>query len=115
MKAGCIPLIAAVVAGTTGFSPLANCSPAELERAVTLLRETRTDRCQQSNLRARILVAHQSHDEKTVRDIYPQLETLNARLKPSQDQLKVLSESIRLNSEEQSAYETAQLENGSCD
>jgi gamma-glutamyl phosphate reductase len=106
---------ATLLPAVISFCSVVAASPAELEQAVAILKDTRADRCQQSSLRARVLVAHQKHDEKLIRELYPQLESLNARLKPSEDRLKALSASIRLVPEEQSAFETAQLENGECD
>jgi len=115
MKGFSISVLVGAIAAGGLYAPLALGSAADLEQAISLLRETRSDRCQQSSLRSRILVAHQSHDEKTVNDLYPQLEALNARLKPAEDKLKALSKVIQLSSDEQNAYETAQLENGSCE
>jgi len=103
-------LLAGGMVSSAGFA-----SSADLEQAVSLLRDTRADRCQQSSLRSKLLVAHRSHDEKTVNEFYPQLEALNAKMKPAEDKLKALQAVIRLNSEENSAFETAQLEYGSCE
>ena len=116
MKGFSTCLIGATMSVAAGvFSPSVFGATAELEQAVSLLRDTRTDRCQQSALRARLLVAHRSHDEKTVDELFPQLEALNARMKPADDKLKTLAAVIRLNSQEQNAFETAQIENGSCE
>lgn len=104
---------ALLAAGLVSGSGVA--STVDLEQAVNLLRETRGDRCQQSALRSKLLVAHRAHDERTVNEFYPQLEALNARLKPVEDKLKALQSVIQLNSQENNAFETAQLEYGSCE
>lgn len=103
-------LLAGGLASGTGIA-----SPADLEEAVTLLRDTRADRCQQSVLRGKLLVAHRSHDERTVNEFYPQLEAVNARLKPAEDKLKALQAVLRLTSEENNAFESAQIEYGTCE
>lgn len=104
-----------VMVAAASFSAPGLGASADLEQAIALLRDTHADRCEQSALRARILVAHQSHDDKTVNALYPQLEALNARLKPAETKLKTLTAVIQQNSTEQNAFETAQLENGSCE
>jgi hypothetical protein len=104
-----------VIAATLALSAPAGAATANVGEALALMKQIHTDECQQKQLRGRILVAHQSHDEETLSELGPQLETINARLKPSEDKLNALTAAIKNNPEDRSAFEAAQLETESCD
>lgn len=87
----------------------------DVDDAIALLKEIRTDQCHQKNMRGRILVAHQAHDEETLNELGPQLESLNARLKPAEGKLNTLTAAIQANPQDRTAFETAQLEMADCE
>lgn len=87
----------------------------ELEEGVALVSQMRDDQCQRQKLRSEILLAHSSHDVGKVDKLGPQLDAINKRIKPAEDRLNVLKPAIRKNFNEQSAFETAQLNLKACD
>lgn len=88
---------------------------AEVEEAVALLQQIHADQCQQQKLRGQVMVAHRSHDQETLDAIYPQLEAVSKRLKPSEDRLNALKASIKKDPQDQNAFEAALLQNAECD
>jgi TolA-binding protein len=87
----------------------------DVDDAIALLKEIRTDQCHQKSMRGRILIAHQSHDEETLNELGPQLESLNARLKPAEGKLNALTTAIQANTQDRTAFENAQLEMADCE
>lgn len=97
-----------------------NVSPAwaetpELEEVIGLLRKTHDDQCQRHALRSKVMVAHRAHDQKSLDDLYPRLESISKKLKSDEDRIKVLQSVIAQNYETQNALEAAQVELGACD
>jgi hypothetical protein len=104
----------------TAISALTLAGPAfpaspDVERATQILKDSRGDQCQRQQLRGQILLAHQAHDQPQLDALGPQLEAINHRLKATEDQLKALKAVIRKNSDDQNAFETAQLELADCE
>jgi hypothetical protein len=100
-----------------GFTvcPHAQGRSAELDEAVTLVKQMHVDQCHQHQLRGKLLLAHQTHDQDTMDDLYAQLDKLNQRLKPVEDKLRVLKTSIRQKPEDQREFESTLLQNGTCE
>ena len=95
-------------------SPVFAVSP-DLAEATELLKQMHADECQKQKLRGQLLVAHQAHDQAKMNALYPQLEAINNRLKPSENKLNALKVNLKKNREDQNAFETVQLQMGECD
>ena len=89
-------------------------SSAEIEEAVTLLKQMHADQCQQQQLRGQVMLAHRNHDEETLKELWPQIEAISKRLKPLEDKLKALKANFKQNPDDQSAFETALLREAEC-
>lgn len=104
-----------IFAATFVFSaPVFSASPV-LEEALVLARQIHTDQCEQRNLRGQLLMAHQSHDQEKLDALGPRFESVNQRLKPSEDRLKILKSALGKTPGEQSAFDAAVREAGDCD
>jgi hypothetical protein len=105
-----LPVLAAL-----GLSAPAYSASRELEEAVALVKQMHGDQCEQRHLRGEMLLAHQTHDQEKMDVLGPRLEAVNRRLQPSEERLKALKLSIRKNSGEPAALDTAVQATGSCD
>ena len=97
-----------------------NLSPAraetpELEEVAELLKKIHDDQCQRHSLRGRVMVAHRAHDQKTLDELYPKLETLTKKIKPDEERIKALQAAISGDSAAQDRLESIQVELGACD
>lgn len=107
--------LALVAVSLLGPALPATATTNDVQEAISLLKSIQADQCEQKSLRGRALAAHQAHDEEALGELGPQLEALNARLKPATSRLDVLTKSIQASSEDRAAFETAQLEMTDCD
>ncbi|TAN47678.1 MAG: hypothetical protein EPN21_16935 [Methylococcaceae bacterium] len=102
-----------LIVSTLAAAPVLAGSP-ELETAIQLLKDMRADKCLQQGVRARILLAHRSHDQNTLEQLSPQLETINGRLKPFEDRMQPLKIAINQSSADKQAFDAALLKQGEC-
>ena len=61
------------------------------------------------------MVAHREHDQKTLSELYPKLETLTKKIKPDEERIKALQAVISGDSAAQDRLESIQVELGACD
>lgn len=108
-------LLVFVITATLGYSSPGFAVSTDVEAAAALLQQMHADQCHKHKLQGQLLAAHQSHDQEKLKNLWPQLEAINKRLKPSEDQLSKLKVGIRKNVEDNSAFEAAQLRVGDCD
>ncbi len=109
------PLALSAVAASLAFSTPASAVSADVQAAIDLMKQTRADLCQKKKIQVQLLIAHQSHDRAKLDALGPQLDAVNHRLKPSEDQLNALKSKFRKNPDDQSAFESAQLQQGDCE
>jgi hypothetical protein len=109
-----LPIIS-VFATAVFFSAPVFPGSAELDEAIALLREMHADQCRQQTLRSQVMVAHRAHDQKALDEVYPKLDALNRRLKPSEDRMKTLKTAINRDPDDRGAFEAAMLEVSECD
>jgi hypothetical protein len=102
------------IAASLHLATTAHVFGAELEEAISLLKQMHADQCQQQKLRGQLMLAHRNHDQETLNALWPQIEAISKRLKPSEEKLKVLKVSIGNNPADQSAFETALLREADC-
>ncbi len=114
MSRAVLSLIVVTVTASLSFSSAACASGAELEEAITLLKQMHADQCQQQKLRGNVMLAHRNHDEETLNELWPKIEAIGKRLKPVEDKLNLLKASIKKNPDDQSAFETALLQQSDC-
>ncbi|WP_045224959.1 hypothetical protein [Methyloterricola oryzae] len=100
--------------GLASLPPLARSSPADLEEAKALLQQMHEDQCQQQELRGKVMLAHRDHDDASLKELWPKVEAISAKLKPAEERMKVLKANLKQNADEQDAFETALLESGEC-
>ncbi len=103
------------IAASFAFSATAFAVSADVQAAIDLMKQTRTDQCQKKKIQMQLLIAHQSHDRTKLDALGPQLDAVNQRLKPSDDQLNILKAKFRKNPDDQGAFESAQLQQGDCE
>jgi hypothetical protein len=87
----------------------------EAEEAIALLKQMHADQCAKRQIQGKLLSAHQAHDQKTLDELAPKLDAVNGRLKPGLDKLKALKPLVKKNQADQTAFESAQLNEGDCD
>ncbi len=100
--------------GLGSFPPLAQSSPADLEEATALLQQMHEDQCQQQELRGKVMLAHRNHDDASLKELWPKIEAISAKLKPAEERMNVLRANLIQNPDEQNAFETALLQSGEC-
>lgn len=106
--------LAFIVLGILLSSPVFALSK-NVDTAITLLKQTRTEQCQRNALKVQLLVAHRKHDLALLKDLEIKLDEMNKQLKPIDDQLMVLKAQIKKNPDEETELNTALLDLGSCE
>lgn len=113
-KASILLILPICAAGTLPFPTYVHSAPADLEEAKSLLKQMHEDQCQQQELRGKVMLAHRNHDEATLKELWPKIEAISQRLKPSEERMKALKASIKQNPEEQNAFESVLLQETEC-
>ncbi len=109
------PFLLSAIAASLAFSAPAFAVSADVQAAIDLMKQTRADQCQKKKIQVQLLIAHQSHDRAKLDALGPQLDAINQRLKPTEDQLNILKAKFKKNPDDQSAFESAQLQQGDCE
>ncbi len=107
-------LISACFAAATLAAPAFAVSP-DVDAAIQLSKQHHAEQCAKKKIQVALFVAHQHHDQNQLDALAPQLDDINRRLKPTEDQLNALKASIKKNPDDQSAYETGLLQLGDCE
>ncbi|MGZ5018276.1 MAG: hypothetical protein ACXV8U_21110 [Methylobacter sp.] len=87
----------------------------DVEAAIDLMKQSHTEQCQKIKIKKELLIAHQHHDQATLKALGPDLDAINKRLKPTEDKLKILKSAMMKNPDDESDFETAMLHLDACE
>lgn len=106
---------AASIAVLLFFSPCIFALSKEVEDALALLKDTHIEQCQRNKLKVELLVAHRKHDMALLKELEVKLDELNKILQPTENKLNALKAKIKKNPDQETEFNTALLELGSCE
>ena len=86
-----------------------------VEDALALLKDSHIEQCQRNKLKVELLVAHRKHDMELLKELEVKLNELNKILQPTENKLNALKAKIKKNPDEETEFNTALLELGSCE
>jgi len=87
----------------------------DVEAAIDLMKQSHTEQCQKIKIKKELLIAHQHHDQATLKALGPDLDDINKRLKPTEDKLKILKSAMMKDPDDESDFETAMLHLDACE
>ena len=110
-----LPLLFFMFAGNFAMSLSAFAVSPDVDAAIDLDKHHHAEQCEKKRIQVQLLIAHQHHDQEKLNLLAPELDSINKRLKPTEDKLNALKANIKKNPDDQSAYETALLQLGGCE
>jgi len=96
------------------FSASVAANSMEVEAAIDLMKQSHMDQCEKIKIKKELLIAHQHHDQATLKALGPELDAINKRLKPTEDKLTILKSAMMKNPDDESDFATAMLYLDAC-